>query len=63
MPPAADGPSGVHSVFDIVRADVDSTLLNLGRPSVDDLTAADVFLAEDFSHGLNAPTAFPGMLA
>jgi pre-mycofactocin synthase len=49
---AAGGPSGVRNVFDIFRAGIDSALLALGRPSVRDLTPADVILPEDFGHGL-----------
>jgi len=49
---AAGGPAGVRNVFDILRAGIDSALLALGRPSVHDLTPADVMLPEDFTHGL-----------
>jgi pre-mycofactocin synthase len=52
---AAGGPGGVRNVFDILRAGIDSALLALGRPSVHDLTPADVILPENFSRGLNAP--------
>jgi pre-mycofactocin synthase len=48
---AAGGPAGVRNVFDILRAGIDSALLALGRPSVHDLTPADVILPEDFTHG------------
>ena len=34
---AAGGPAGVRNVFDILRAGIDSALLPLGRPSVQDL--------------------------
>ena len=50
---AAGGPAGVRNVFDVLRAGIDSALLALGRPSVHDLTPADVILPEDFTHGLN----------
>jgi len=50
---AAGGPSGVHNVFDLLRAGIDSTLLALGRPSVRDLSPDDVILPRDFSRGLD----------
>ena len=56
---AAGGPAGVRNVFDILRAGIDSALLALGRPSVHDLTPADVILPEDFTHGPNRPAASP----
>jgi len=56
---AAGGPAGVRNVFDILRAGIDSTLLALGRPSVHDLTPADVILPEDFTHGPDGPAASP----
>jgi hypothetical protein len=34
-------------------------LLALGRPSVHDLTPADVILPEDFTHGLNGSAVSP----
>jgi pre-mycofactocin synthase len=52
---AAGGPAGVRNVFDILRAGIDSALLALGRPSVHELTPADVILPEKFSRGLNSP--------
>jgi heme/flavin dehydrogenase (mycofactocin system) len=51
---AAGGPAGVRNVFDIFRTGIDSTLLALGRPSVRDLTPADVILPADFTRGLGA---------
>ena len=56
---AAGGPAGVRNVFDILRAGIDSALLALGRPSVHDLTLADVILPEVFTHGPNGPAASP----
>jgi heme/flavin dehydrogenase (mycofactocin system) len=56
---AAGGPAGVRNVFDILRAGIDSALFALGRPSVHDLTPADVILPEDFTHGLNGAAASP----
>jgi len=50
---AAAGPSGVRNVFDILRGGIDSALLALGRPSVRDLTPADVIVPAGFRHGLD----------
>jgi pre-mycofactocin synthase len=49
---AAAGPAGVRNVFDVLRGGIDSALLALGRPSVRDLTPADVLVPEGFSRGL-----------
>jgi pre-mycofactocin synthase len=49
---AAAGPAGVRNVFDVLRSGIDSALLALGRPSVRDLTPADVIVPEGFSRGL-----------
>jgi pre-mycofactocin synthase len=46
---AAGGPSGVRNVFDILRDGIDSALLALGRPSVQDLVPADVIVPAGFS--------------
>jgi hypothetical protein len=56
---AAGGPAGVRNVFDILHAGIDSALLALGRPSVHDLTPADVIFPEDFTHGPNGPAVSP----
>ena len=50
---AAGGPAGVRNVFEVLRAGIDSALLALGRPSVHDLTPADVILPADFTRGLD----------
>jgi len=52
---AAGGPSGVRNVFEVLRAGIDSALLALGRPSVQDLVPADVILPADFARGLSEP--------
>jgi pre-mycofactocin synthase len=49
---AADGPSGVRNVFEILRTGIDSALLALGRASVRDLEPADVILPASFTHGM-----------
>jgi heme/flavin dehydrogenase (mycofactocin system) len=49
---AAGGSAGVQNVFDVLRGGIDSTLLALGRPSVGDLSPADVIIPPDFTRGL-----------
>ena len=49
---AAGGPAGVRNVFGILRGGIDSALLALGRPSIRDLTPADVIIPDAFTHGL-----------
>jgi heme/flavin dehydrogenase (mycofactocin system) len=50
---AAGGPAGVRNVFEVLYGGIDSALLALGRPSVHDLTQADVILPADFTRGLD----------
>ena len=50
---AANGSPGVKNVFDVLRADIDSTLLALGRSSVHDLSGEDVIVPGDFSRGMS----------
>ena len=49
---AAGGQAGVRNIFEILRGGIDSALLALGRPSVRDLTPADVIVPHGFSQGL-----------
>jgi isopentenyl diphosphate isomerase/L-lactate dehydrogenase-like FMN-dependent dehydrogenase len=49
---AAGGSAGVKNVFDVLRGGIDSALLALGRSSVHELTAGDVIVPAEFSHGL-----------
>jgi isopentenyl diphosphate isomerase/L-lactate dehydrogenase-like FMN-dependent dehydrogenase len=49
---AANGAAGVTNVFDILRGGIDSTLLGLGRASVDEVTGDDVIVPPNFSWGL-----------
>ena len=49
---AAGGQAGVRNIFEILRGGIDSALLALGRPSVRDLTLADVIVPDGFSQGL-----------
>ena len=48
---AAGGPAGVSNIFGILRAGIDSSLLALGRASVNDLLPADVIVDEGFARG------------
>ena len=50
---AANGSAGVKNVFDVLRGGIDSTLLALGRSSVQDLSPDDVIVPADFSRGLS----------
>ncbi len=49
---AANGSVGVTNVFEFLRGGIDSTLLALGRASIEDLTPDDVITPTDFTHGL-----------
>jgi len=46
---AADGPGGVHNVFEVLRAGIDSTLLALGRRRVQDLEPGDILIPGGFT--------------
>ncbi|MEL7155558.1 MAG: pre-mycofactocin synthase MftD [Actinomycetota bacterium] len=46
---AANGQAGVENVLDILRNGIDSTLLGLGKASIDDLSPADVVVPAGFS--------------
>jgi heme/flavin dehydrogenase (mycofactocin system) len=50
---AAGGSAGVKNVFEVLRGGIDSTLLALGRSSIDDLSADDIIVPAEFSRGLN----------
>jgi pre-mycofactocin synthase len=50
---AANGSAGVKNVFDVLRSGIDSTLLALGRPSVQDLSAEDIIVPGEFCRGLS----------
>jgi pre-mycofactocin synthase len=52
---AVNGQAGVENLLDILRAGIDSTLLGLGRASVQELTPADVIAAPGFGRALGAP--------
>src|SRR6516165_9857389 len=49
---AAGGPAGVHSVFEVLRAGIDSALLALGRSSVRDVVPDDVLVPKGFTVSL-----------
>jgi heme/flavin dehydrogenase (mycofactocin system) len=51
---AANGAAGVKNVFDILRGGIDSTLLALGRASIDEVAPEDVILPGGFTRGLDA---------
>ena len=46
---AANGQTGVENVLDILRAGIDSTLLGLGKSSIDELSPDDLIVPRDFS--------------
>jgi pre-mycofactocin synthase len=50
---AANGSAGVKNVFDVLRGGIDSTLLALGRPTVQDLSRDDIIVPADFTRGLS----------
>jgi len=49
---AANGSAGVKNVFDLLRGGIDSTLLGLGRASIQELVPEDVIVPPDFTWGL-----------
>ena len=49
---AANGSAGVRNVFDILRGEIDSALLGLGRASISDLAPDDVLVPPGFTQGL-----------
>jgi L-lactate dehydrogenase (cytochrome)/glycolate oxidase len=51
---AANGQAGVENVLDILRSGVDSALLGLGRPSVRDLSRADLLIPDGFERRIGA---------
>ena len=48
---AASGQFGVENVLDVLRAGIDSTLLGIGKESIDKLSVADVLIPAGFSPG------------
>lgn len=46
---AVNGQAGVENVLDILRMGIDSTLLGMGKASIDDLSRADLFVPPNFS--------------
>ena len=52
---AANGQAGAENVLDILRSSVDSTLLAIGRSSIQDLTPADLVVPEGFGRVLGEP--------
>ena len=50
---AANGSAGVKNIFDVLRGGIDSTLLALGRSSINELSPDDVIVPAEFSQGLH----------
>ncbi len=46
---AVNGQGGVENVLDILRGGMDSTMLGLGKASINDLSPADLIIPPDFS--------------
>jgi L-lactate dehydrogenase (cytochrome) len=51
---AANGQAGVENVLDVLRMGIDSTMLGLGRASLDQLESGDVLVPGDFLVSLGA---------
>ena len=51
---AANGQAGVENVLDVLSGGIDSTLLGLGRSSIDELTRDDVVAPADFFRRLGS---------
>ena len=56
---AEGGQAGVENVLDVLRSGIDSTLLGLGRSSIDELTREDVLMPDGFErmHGAGVASA------
>jgi L-lactate dehydrogenase (cytochrome)/glycolate oxidase len=51
---AANGQAGVENVLDVLRGGIDSTLLGLGKSSIDELSRDDVIAPADFFRSLGS---------
>ncbi|MCH9700697.1 MAG: mycofactocin biosynthesis FMN-dependent deaminase MftD, partial [Actinomycetia bacterium] len=49
---AANGQTGVENVLDIMRSGVDSAMMGLGKPSIHELTCADILVPDGFTRTL-----------
>ncbi len=49
---AANGQAGVENVLDILRGGVDSAMMGLGKPSIHELTCADILIPDGFTRTL-----------
>lgn len=49
---AANGQAGVENVLDILRGGVDSAMMGLGKPSIHELTCADIVIPDGFTRTL-----------
>jgi heme/flavin dehydrogenase (mycofactocin system) len=52
---AANGQAGVENVLDVLRGGIDAVLLGLSKPSIGDLTPADIVVPDGFAVTLGAP--------
>ncbi|MFI7067640.1 pre-mycofactocin synthase MftD [Kribbella sp. NPDC050124] len=57
---AANGQAGVENVLDILRGGIESALLALRLPSVQDLTPDDLIIPDGFHRTLGRPSDVPG---
>ncbi len=57
---AANGQAGVENVLDILRRGIDSTLLALGRSSIEQLTPQDLVIPNGFARALGCDTPSKG---
>ena len=46
---AVNGQAGVENVLDLLRAGIDSTMLALGKSSLDELAPADLVIPDGFA--------------
>lgn len=51
---AANGQAGVENVFDLLRSEIDSALLGLGKASIGELTRQDLVIPPNFELSLGA---------
>ena len=51
---AANGQAGVENVLDLLRSGIDAVLLGLSKPSIADLTPADIVIPDGFHVALGA---------
>ncbi len=54
---AANGQAGVENVFDLLRSEIDSALLGLGRSSIGELSREDIIIPPGFELALGASSS------